>query len=65
MLDQHTLAWVESINHTGFTYLTPAMLDGCRMAPIEHPRNGNRQGRVGALWEATQMTVDVAACATT
>ena len=50
-LDEHTTAWVETVNRSGAAYLTPASLTvagwrGCRSAPWRRkPRTSKRSGR--------------------
>lgn len=53
-LDRHTLAWVDSINRSGFAYLTPAVLDGRWMARVSIGAIATERDDVAALWEAMQ-----------
>jgi aromatic-L-amino-acid decarboxylase len=55
--DQHTLAWVEAINQSGFAYLTPAVLDGRWMARVSIGASATERQDVAALWAAMQREV--------
>jgi aromatic-L-amino-acid decarboxylase len=50
-LDRHTLAWVESINRSGFAYLTPAVLDGRWMVRVSIGALATEREDVAALWD--------------
>jgi aromatic-L-amino-acid decarboxylase len=56
-LDRHTLAWAASINHSGFAYLTPAVLDGLWMVRISIGAIATERKDVAALWAAMQNAV--------
>ncbi|MDX2038346.1 MAG: pyridoxal-dependent decarboxylase [Isosphaeraceae bacterium] len=49
-LDEHTLAWVDRINRSGFAYLTPAVLDGRWMARISVGAESTERDDIDALW---------------
>jgi aromatic-L-amino-acid/L-tryptophan decarboxylase len=49
-LDQHTLAWVERVNHSGEAYLTPATLDGRWMVRVSIGALLTERPHVEALW---------------
>ncbi len=50
-LDRHTLAWVERINRSGRTYLTPAILDGRWMVRVSIGAIPTERPHVEALWQ--------------
>ncbi len=53
-LDQHTLAWCESVNNSGGAYLTPAILDGRWMVRVSIGSLTTERRHVEALWELMQ-----------
>ncbi len=50
-LDRHTLGWVERVNASGFSYLTPAQLEGRWMARISIGATATERAHVAALWQ--------------
>ena len=53
-LDQHTLAWVESINASGEAFLTPSVLDDRWMARVSIGVEGTTREQVVKLWHLLQ-----------
>jgi aromatic-L-amino-acid decarboxylase len=53
-LDQHTLAWVESINASGEAFLTPSVLDDRWMARVSIGVEGTAREQVAKLWHLLQ-----------
>ena len=56
-LDQHTLAWVESINASGEAFLTPSVLDDRWMARVSIGVEGTTREQVAKLWSLLQKAV--------
>jgi aromatic-L-amino-acid decarboxylase len=50
-LDRHTLAWVERVNRSGKSYLTPATLDGQWMVRVSIGAELTERAHVAALWD--------------
>lgn len=57
-LDRHTLAWVNSLNQSGTTYLTPAILDGRWMVRVSIGAENTEQSHMEALWQEMQKAVE-------
>ena len=57
-LERHTLAWVESINQSGFAYLTPAKLEGRWMVRVSIGAMPTELEHVQALWERMKLEVE-------
>ncbi len=55
-LDQHTLAWVRSINESGAAFLTPSILDGRWMARVSIGVLGTERQHVERLWHLMRIT---------
>src|SRR5262249_33974380 len=55
VLDQHTLAWVEQVNHSGLAYLTPAVLEGRWMARVSIGAEPTERSDVEALWATMKL----------
>ncbi len=53
-LDRHTLKWVNSLNQSGTTYLTPAILEGRWMVRVSVGAENTERHHVEALWQAMQ-----------
>jgi aromatic-L-amino-acid/L-tryptophan decarboxylase len=53
-LDQHTLAWVGRVNHSGAAYLTPAILEGRWMVRISIGAIPTELTHVESLWVGMQ-----------
>ncbi len=51
-LDRHTLNWVNSLNQSGRTYLTPATLNGRWMVRVSIGAENTEQHHVEVLWQA-------------
>jgi aromatic-L-amino-acid decarboxylase len=51
-LDRHTLAWADSVNRSGFTYVTPAQLDGRWMVRISIGSETTEAADIDAAWQA-------------
>jgi aromatic-L-amino-acid decarboxylase len=49
-LDEHTLAWVERVNHSGCAYLTPSILDGRWMVRVSIGAIPTERRHVQELW---------------
>jgi aromatic-L-amino-acid decarboxylase len=49
-LNKHTVAWVEQLNRSGETYLTPALLDGRWMVRVSIGAEQTERQHVEALW---------------
>jgi aromatic-L-amino-acid/L-tryptophan decarboxylase len=56
-LDRHTLGWVERLNRSGFTYLTPAVLDGRWMVRVSIGAEPTQREHVQQVWEAMKTQV--------
>lgn len=56
-LDRHTLRWVNSLNQSGQTYLTPATLDGRWMVRVSVGAENTERHHVESLWRAMQDAV--------
>ncbi|MFO0975318.1 MAG: pyridoxal-dependent decarboxylase [Planctomycetaceae bacterium] len=56
-LDRHTLNWVNSLNQSGRTYLTPATLNGRWMVRVSIGAENTEQHHVEALWQAMKGAV--------
>jgi aromatic-L-amino-acid decarboxylase len=54
-LDRHTLGWVHSLNQSGTTYLTPAILEGRWMVRVSIGAENTERSHVEALWREMQM----------
>jgi aromatic-L-amino-acid decarboxylase len=50
-LDAHTQRWVESLNHSGAAYVTPAILDGRWMVRVSIGGEQTERAHVQALWD--------------
>lgn len=57
-LDRHTLAWVNSLNQSGTTYLTPAILEGRWMVRVSIGAENTERSHVEALWQEMQKAVE-------
>jgi aromatic-L-amino-acid decarboxylase len=53
-LDRHTQAWADRLNRSGFTYLTPAVLDGRWMVRVSIGAEATERSHVEAVWSAMQ-----------
>jgi aromatic-L-amino-acid/L-tryptophan decarboxylase len=53
-LDRHTLAWVERLNRSGLTYLTPAILDNRWMVRVSIGAEATERTHIEQVWEAMQ-----------
>jgi aromatic-L-amino-acid decarboxylase len=53
-LDEHTLRWVDAINHSGRAFLTPSVLDGRWMVRVSIGVESTEAADVAALWELMQ-----------
>ncbi len=53
-LDRHTLGWVDRLNRSGLTYLTPALLDGRWMVRLSIGAETTEREHVQAVWQAMQ-----------
>lgn len=51
-LDQHTLDWANRLNRSGFTYLTPATLNGRWMVRVSIGAERTEREHVEQLWRA-------------
>jgi aromatic-L-amino-acid decarboxylase len=51
-LDRHTLAWADSVNRSGFAYVTPAQLDGRWMVRISIGSATTEAADIDAAWQA-------------
>jgi aromatic-L-amino-acid decarboxylase len=56
-LDRHTLGWAEKLNRSGFTYLTPAVVDGRWLVRVSIGALRTEQEDVAALWEEMKRAV--------
>jgi aromatic-L-amino-acid decarboxylase len=56
-LDKHTLGWAEELNRSGFTYLTPAVVDGRWLVRVSIGALRTEREDVAALWEAMRTAV--------
>lgn len=56
-LDRHTRAWVERLNQSGLTYLTPAVLDGRWMVRVSIGAEATERSHVEQVWAAMQAEV--------
>jgi aromatic-L-amino-acid decarboxylase len=56
-LDRHTKAWVERLNRSGLTYLTPAVLDGRWVVRVSVGAEATERAHVEQLWAAMQTEV--------
>jgi aromatic-L-amino-acid decarboxylase len=56
-LDRHTQAWVQRLNRSGLTYLTPATLDGRWMVRISIGAEATERQHVEHVWTAMQAEV--------
>lgn len=56
-LDRHTLRWVNSLNQSGTTYLTPAILEGRWMVRVSIGAENTERHHVEALWQAMRKAV--------
>jgi aromatic-L-amino-acid decarboxylase len=59
-LDRHTRAWVEQLNQSGETYLTPAILDGRWMVRVSIGALGTERSHVEALWNQMRRVAESA-----
>lgn len=57
LLDRHTLGWVDRLNRSGFTYLTPAVLDGRWMVRIAIGAEPTERRHIQQTWTAMQSEV--------
>jgi aromatic-L-amino-acid decarboxylase len=53
-LDRHTQGWADRLNRSGFTYLTPAVLDGRWMVRVSIGAERTEREHVEQLWRAMQ-----------
>ncbi len=53
-LDRHTLAWVERLNRSGLTYLTPAVLDDRWMVRVAIGAEATERAHIEQVWSAMQ-----------
>ena len=53
-LDRHTLAWVERLNRSGLTYLTPAVLDDRWMVRVSIGAEATERAHIEQVWAAMQ-----------
>lgn len=58
-LDRHTLRWVEHVNNSGITYLTPAILDGRWMVRASIGAETTERPHVERMWNSVQHAVRV------
>ncbi len=58
-LDRHTLGWVDRLNRSGFTYLTPALLDDRWMARIAIGAEPTEREHIQQTWAAMQAEVSI------
>lgn len=56
-LDRFTKAWVDKLNRSGFTWLTPAILDGRWMVRVSIGAEATERAHVEQLWMALQNAV--------
>jgi aromatic-L-amino-acid decarboxylase len=56
-LDRYTQGWAERLNRSGFTYLTPAVLDGRWMVRVSIGAESTERAHVEQLWTAMQQQV--------
>lgn len=56
-LDQFTLNWVNELNRSGYTYLTPAILEGRWMVRVSIGAEQTERLHVKQLWNALQEAV--------
>jgi aromatic-L-amino-acid decarboxylase len=56
-LDRHTLAWADRLNRSGFTYLTPAVVDGRWLVRISIGTLRTEREDVEALWNEMRRAV--------
>jgi aromatic-L-amino-acid decarboxylase len=56
-LDQFTLNWVNELNRSGYTYLTPAILEGRWMVRVSIGAEQTERVHVEQLWRALQAAV--------
>ncbi len=56
-LDRHTQGWVDRLNRSGFTYLTPAILEGRWMVRVSIGALATEREHVEQLWAAMQRAV--------
>jgi aromatic-L-amino-acid decarboxylase len=57
-LDQHTLAWANRINASGFAYLTPALLADRWLVRISIGSLPTEREHIAALWERMQQEAE-------
>jgi aromatic-L-amino-acid/L-tryptophan decarboxylase len=57
LLDRHTLGWVDRLNRSGFTYLTPALLDDRWMVRIAIGAEPTERHHIQQTWAAMQAEV--------
>ncbi len=58
LMDRHTLGWVDRLNRSGFTYLTPAVLDDRWMVRIAIGAEPTERHHVQQAWTAMQAEVE-------
>lgn len=56
-LDRHTQAWADRLNRSGWTYLTPATIDGRWMVRVSIGAAATEREHVAQVWEAMQREV--------
>lgn len=56
-LDDHTLAWVRTLNESGKAFLSPSMLDGVWMARVSIGTLATDRSHVDELWRLLRTTV--------
>ncbi len=61
-LDRFTLTWVDRLNRSGLTWLTPAVLDGSWMVRVSIGAETTERAHVEQLWAAIQAEVRKPGC---
>ncbi len=57
-LDAHTLGWVEAVNRSGMSYLTPAVVDGRWMVRVSIGALATEASDVAAVWSAMRRAAE-------
>jgi aromatic-L-amino-acid decarboxylase len=57
-LDRHTLDWIETVNRSGFAYLTPAQLEGRWMARFSIGSLSTEWPDIEATWQALRRAAE-------
>ncbi len=60
-LDAHTTAWVDAVNRSGATYLTPAIIDGRWTARVSVGALSTEAADVAAVWASIQSAAEASA----